>query len=329
VLNQFAAVVIGRNEGAKLRRCLASVLGVASRVIFVDSGSEDGSADLARTAGVDVVELDRSAPFGVARARNAGLVRAVELCPDVELIQFVDADSEMIPAWFGRAGSALAAHPDLAVVFGRVREREPRRSIYHRLYQAEFDVQTRRPETCGGMAMMRVRALGELGGFNAALLGFEDVDLSLRLRRSGWRVEWLEADMAVHEARMQRFADWWRRESRGGYAWAQTAALHGISPQRHGLRQCRSAWFWGLVLPLLVVITAVPTHGMSVGLLGAYPALFIRVYRRWQRCGPAGMDAALYAAACVLGKFPQAVGQLHYSAEHRHPWWGLRRLRHC
>ena len=37
------AVVIGRNEGARLLACLASLQGQVRRVVYVDSGSTDGS----------------------------------------------------------------------------------------------------------------------------------------------------------------------------------------------------------------------------------------------------------------------------------------------
>ena len=76
----LAAIVIGRNEGGRLVRCLASVGaavrregGAPGRVVYVDSGSTDGSLAAARAAGAVVVALDPAAPFTAARARNAGL----------------------------------------------------------------------------------------------------------------------------------------------------------------------------------------------------------------------------------------------------------------
>jgi glycosyltransferase involved in cell wall biosynthesis len=326
-VNRLGAVVIGRNEAQKLPRCLSSVLGSAAPIIFVDSGSEDGSADLARTMGVDVVELDRSTPFSVARARNAGFTRALHLDPNVDFIQFIDADSEVIHPWFTLARNALVEHPDVAIVYGRVCERDPDRSLYARLYQAEFEVQFSEPDVCGGMAMMRVAAVRQVHGFNAAMVGFEDFELSVRLRRVGWRVLRLDADMAVHEAAMNRAAQWCQRQLRSGYARGQEVALRGRTPQRYGVRECISIWFWGLLLPVLAVTSSGPTHGFSLLLLAAYPALFLRVYRRVQRRGAADADAALYAASCVFGKFPQVVGLARFHAEHLGPWLRLR-LRH-
>ena len=62
-------VIIGRNEGARLIRCLASVGEADGPVVYVDSGSTDGSQKAARQAGADVVDLDLSHPFTAARAQ--------------------------------------------------------------------------------------------------------------------------------------------------------------------------------------------------------------------------------------------------------------------
>src|SRR3954469_12450980 len=96
-------VIIGRNEGERLRRCLASALGYAAHAVYVDSGSTDGSVALARSMNVDVVELDTTIPFTAARARNAGVERLLRLAPDTSYVQFVDGDCEMNPAWWGVA----------------------------------------------------------------------------------------------------------------------------------------------------------------------------------------------------------------------------------
>lgn len=70
-LRDAAVIVIGRNEGARLVRCLASVQGFG-RVVYVDSGSTDDSVAAAHAAGAQVVALDMDRPFTAARARNAG-----------------------------------------------------------------------------------------------------------------------------------------------------------------------------------------------------------------------------------------------------------------
>ena len=77
---RFGVVAIGRNEGLHLKRCLSSLDG-ASLVVYVDSGSSDGSVQLAGECGAIVVDLNMSIPFTAARARNAGFRCLVETLP--------------------------------------------------------------------------------------------------------------------------------------------------------------------------------------------------------------------------------------------------------
>ena len=125
---KFGAIAIGRNEGERLLRCLAS-LAAASTIVYVDSGSTDKSAERARNQGVDVLELDMSVPFTAARARNVGFWRLRETTPDITYVQFIDADCEMIEDWPIRAISFLNRNVEVGAVCGRLRERHPERSI--------------------------------------------------------------------------------------------------------------------------------------------------------------------------------------------------------
>jgi glycosyltransferase involved in cell wall biosynthesis len=49
LMSQVGLVIIGRNEGERLRRCLASVGAGGCDVVYVDSGSTDGSSEVARS----------------------------------------------------------------------------------------------------------------------------------------------------------------------------------------------------------------------------------------------------------------------------------------
>ena len=130
---RIGAVVIGRNEGKRLRRCLDSVVRDVRSIVYVDSGSADDSVAIARSLGIDVVELDQSVPFSAARARNVGFTRVTELEPATEFVHFFDGDCEVVDGWVTRALEAIAADPSLAVVWGRRRERYPEKTVYNRL----------------------------------------------------------------------------------------------------------------------------------------------------------------------------------------------------
>jgi len=312
-LKQIGLVAIGRNEGQRLRQCLVSATDKVARVVYVDSGSTDGSLELARSLGADTVELDLSIPFTAARARNEGFARLLELAPDIEFVQFVDGDCEVVDGWIELAQQELAAKPELAVVCGRRRERFPNATAYNRLCDIEWDTPIGEAKACGGDSMMRVKAFEQVGGFNPALIAGEEPELCVRLRQNGWKIERLDAEMTLHDAQMTGFDQWWKRSQRAGHAYAEGSWLHGNTPERHWVKDTVRIWLWGFVLPVLALGTAWFTHGWSLLLLAGYPVLSYRIYRRMQeeRTLPA-KDAALYAISCVLGRFPQLQGQIQF-----------------
>jgi GT2 family glycosyltransferase len=295
------AVAIGRNEGGRLERCLASLLPAVDRVVYVDSGSTDGSVEKARAAGAEVVELDLSVPFTAARARNAGLARLAEGGAPA-FVQFVDGDCEVRPGWIPRARAFLEAHPEVVVACGRRRERHPEASLWNRLIDREWDTPVGEAKACGGDALMRTEAVLAVGGYDPTLIAGEEPELCVRLRRAGGRVWRLDAEMTLHDAAMTRFGQWWRRSARAGHAYAEGMALHGRPPERHGVDRVRRALVWGLGLPALALLGAVVTP-WSLLLLLVYPAQVVRLSRRegWPR-----------GAFMTLGKFPEAQGIATY-----------------
>jgi glycosyltransferase involved in cell wall biosynthesis len=229
---RYAVVVIGRNEGERLRRCLRS-LAAADLVVYVDSSSTDGSPQSARALGADIVMLDMTSPFTAARARNAGYRRLRQRAPECQYVQFVDGDCELDGVWLDQAVSFLDANERIAAVAGRLRERCPERTIYNWMCHREWDIPAGETRWCGGIAMMRTQAIDKAGGFREDLIAGEEPELCVRLRAAGWRIWRLDIPMATHDAAMTRFAQWWRRAARGGYAQAEGAALHSAPPERH------------------------------------------------------------------------------------------------
>ena len=306
------AVVIGRNEGARLVTCLTSLRAGDVPVVYVDSGSSDGSVAAARGLGVEVVELDLSTPFTAARARNAGFDRLRELHPDLTYVQFIDGDCELMAGWLERGAAELDARADTAVVFGRVRERHPEATVYNRLCDMEWDRPVGEAKTCGGIAMVRAGAFAEAGKYDPGLIAGEEPEMCVRLRQRGWRIFRVDADMCWHDAAMTRFAQWWRRNVRGGHAYAQVSAMHKCSPQRLWVKESRSIWAWGLILPALALALLWPALWASVLIAALYPLQGARIYRGKRKQGLRPRDAAVYAGSVMLGKFAQVVGQIKF-----------------
>ena len=310
-LADVGGIAIGRNEGERLRSCLRSMSGRVQSLIYVDSGSSDGSRELARELGAELVDLDLSVPFTAARARNAGFARLKEVAPDVRYVQFVDGDCEVVTGWLELARERLHERSELAAVCGRRRERHPEASMYNRLCDLEWDTPVGDALACGGDAMMRAKAFADVGGFDPTLIAGEEPELCVRLRDRGWRIERVDAEMTLHDAAMTRFDQWWKRNVRAGHAFAEGAALHG-KRTGHWVKETRRIWLWGVAVPLVAVGGALPTFGFSLGLLAAYPLNLARTYRRTRADGRSHDDALLYAAAVALSKLPEAQGALKY-----------------
>ncbi len=308
-LGNVGVVAIGRDEGERLKVCLESLSGIVGWVVYVDSGSTDGSVRMARAMGIDVIELDMRTPFTAARARNEGFRRLSELAPELAYVQFVDGDCEIVAGWIERAVAWLDARRDVAVVCGRRRERYPDRSIYNMLCDIEWETPVGEAKSCGGDALVRVEAFEGVDGYRSDLIAGEEPELCVRLRGNGWRIWRLDLEMTLHDAAIARFGQWWTRTLRSGYAYAQGAVLHGALPERHNVRESRSAWFWGLGVPLGATILALWWNAWGFALLLGYPLQVIRLALQGERSPRKNWWRAGFL---VLGKFPELLGQVKF-----------------
>jgi cellulose synthase/poly-beta-1,6-N-acetylglucosamine synthase-like glycosyltransferase len=316
-----AVIAIGRNEGERLRRCLASALASGCRVVYVDSNSSDGSVELAGSMGVQVVELDMSLPFSAARARNAGFAQLEER---TKFVQFVDGDCEMVAGWIEQARSELESRAEVAVVCGRRRERFPEASIFNRMADIEWETPVGEAQSCGGDAMMRAEVFRLAGGFDASVVAGEEPELCQRLRGNGWKIVRIDAEMTLHDAAMLQFGQWWRRCVRGGYGALDVASRFG----NQGLfgAHIRSTRMWAYGWPSLVILGGVAARlpfgkvaGAVVALLLALilPMQMARVAMRMRGKTGSIRDAIAYGFLTMLGKWPDAIGQLSYFRDRR------------
>lgn len=302
-----AVVLIGRNEGARLERALAAVMGQAERIVYVDSGSTDGSVALAHAAGVEVITLDPGTPFTAARARNAGF-DALRTAGLPKYVQFIDGDCALQPGWIAAGCAALDAAHDLGLVTGWRSEIAPEASIYNALCDFEW----RRPAgdilACGGDMMVRSAAFADVGGFDPRVIAAEDDDLCVRLRKAGWRLHRLPRPMTRHDAAMGRFGQWWQRSVRSGHGFAQVGALHPGYFHRERLR----VWGYGALLPLASFWAMVIFGALGAGALLIYPLSLLRTARGLRQAGLGRRMALHQAFYLTLVKFPNLWGMILY-----------------
>lgn len=317
-MNHLGIVIIGRNEGERLINCLQSLIKEVTPLnhvpmVYVDSGSTDNSIQAAKDLRVNVIELDTSRPFTAARGRNTGFWWLIQQHPDLDYVQFIDGDCILVSGWLSLALKTLEENQQLAIACGRRREKFPDATPYNRLADMEWNTPVGEAMACGGDALMRVKAIKSVNGFNDSLICGEEPEMCLRLRRQGWKILRLDADMTVHDAAMTQFSQWWTRMVRSGWAVAQGVAMYGASPQRYMVRQYYSNWFWGLILPLMALGFPWLTSGLSLLLFLGYPVLGWRIYQNRRRKGDLFSHSRLYAIACVFAKFPHIIGQIKYS----------------
>lgn len=313
---KLGVVVIGRNEGDRLKASLAS-LRHAAALVYVDSGSQDGSLEYAVSLRFDAISLTADRAFTAARARNEGIGHLLAAHKSIEFIQTVDGDCTIARGWLETAEATLRDNPSVATVFGRLRELNPDASIYNRICDEEWNVPVGEAESCGGIAMYRATALLEAKGFCEELIAGEEPDLCLRLKRVGWSILRADAEMGEHDAAIFWFGQWWRRSVRAGYAYSEHLWLHGSRSLPSWKRRTLRFMFWGFALPILALglalILPIMDASWAWALLPwlAYPLQFIRI---WMKARQQGSFATRLAGLAVIGKFAEALGGLKFAA---------------
>ena len=209
-------VVIPVKNGARfIAEAVASALGQAhvKRVVVVDDGSTDGSADLAARTGDERVTVIRGDKRGVSAARNLGFAEVERLMPAEQREQcwmiFLDADDRLIPGATDKLLEGVSA--DCVAVYGdydridaggrRIgrrsllrRRRKPSGDILRDLLAGNFIVN-------GGVMLIRHAQLLRAGGFDETLRYCEDWHLFCRLAAQGpmvWRPRTKVLEYRIH-----------------------------------------------------------------------------------------------------------------------------------
>lgn len=307
-----SVVVIGRNEGHRLSRCLQSVAGMTREgfeleVIYVDSASTDGSPDIAAAMGARVITLESAHP-SAARGRNAGW-RAAKGA----FVLFLDGDTIVHPTFVSTALMTMRA-PNVAVVWGHRRELYPEHSIYNRVLDLDWAYPPGRTAFCGGDALMRVSMLQVVDGFDATLIAGEEPDLCRRIRALGGVIQHIDAPMTGHDLAITRFAAYWKRAYRAGHAYAEIASRYRHSPDPLWLRDSRrNLLHAGGLLVLFGMLPLSLTWPASTLLLLAM--LLVLIGRTFLRCHWKSTDRRtrlLYSVHAHLQQLPIALGQASY-----------------
>ena len=308
----IGVVVIGRNEGQRLVRCLESALPSGATVVYVDSNSTDDSVHTAGALGAHVVELSLEVPFTAGRARNAGFARLIQLEPGIEFVQFVDGDCTLANGWLEFAADFLRDRTNVAIVCGRRKELYPERSLYNRLCDIEWNTPIGDSDACGGDFMVRAHVFHSNGGFNGGLIAGEEPELCYRLRREGWLIHRADRLMTFHDAAMEHFHQWARRCTRSGYAYAARAALHWKDKKGYCWKENARILFWALILPIVIALLSIIFSMWWTVLVAAYLIQFLRAIRG-SRASEGVAGRVSHAFWVMLSKWPELFGQVLFA----------------
>jgi GT2 family glycosyltransferase len=271
------------------------------KVIVVDNGSADGSAEAAEGEGAVVIRNRENAGFGPACNQGvaaAGTRTVLFLNPDAALVDGgecldrllgeLDADpsvAAVAPALTGdgqeefqlRKLPTFGSFAREAFLVNRLWPSNPwfRRERYlDRTRSEAFDVE----QPAAAALLVRRSAFEEIGGFDSAFVPawFEDVDLCARLRKSGRRIRFVPSARATHVGgttmRSLPYSDYLPLYTRNACRYLDR---HAALPERAGIRGALAA---GAILRLALLLVVKGDHGrrdaarayarVAAGLLG-------------------------------------------------------------
>jgi glycosyltransferase involved in cell wall biosynthesis len=299
-------VIIGRNEGQRLISCLDSLTGLLTdvdHIVYVDSGSDDGSQSAAEKVGAICLNLDMTRPFSAARARNEGWRYLTQHYPEIEFIQFIDGDCLLKPSWLQEALQQIIKMPRAAVVCGRRREIHPEKSIYNQFCDDEWNTPVGAALACGGDALMRVSALQDVNGYADHFIAGEEPEMCYRMRTKNWEIFRIDVEMTLHDANITHFTQWWKRANRTGFAFALSAKEHGKGSERFGVHQTLRSLVWsGLLVSILLFSLFSPLLLLA---LFIFPLQVIKIFLKQKERSLYGLKSCLFL---MISKFPEALG---------------------
>ena len=131
-----------------------------------------------------------------------------------------------------------------------------------------------------------------------------------RLRKYNWSVYRIDIQMSMHDANILKFPQWWKRQVRCGYGYAQVSSLHWKVKNAIYRKETLSIWCWSLVFPAIVVFLCITFGLHALSLLAIYPLHLIKiaVFEKkrigyWKR-------SIIYSGFILLNRLPLLIGQL-------------------
>lgn len=322
---KLSVVVIGRNEGGRLERCLQSVQtmrrgawGVEHfdmEVIYVDSGSSDGSVALAEQLGAKTIALKPQRPTA-ALGRNAGWRAATG-----DIVLFLDGDTVVDKSFVAEAMREFA-DAKVTCVWGHRREMFPGATVYNRVLDLDWMYAPGPAEFCGGDALFRRSVMEEVNGFDETLIAGEEPEMCRRMIAARYKILHVDLPMTQHDLAIKGFGQYWARAMRAGHAYAEVSVRFAESADAFWSAEVRRNRLQIGVLGILAIAAIIASIWMRsawpvTALIAMLVALVVRTAwkSRWKSKNVATL--VLYGVHSHLQQVPIFVGQMRYAWSNR------------
>ncbi len=194
----FSVVLIGLNESKHLKESIICIKKALKKIdndgeiIFVDSGSNDNSVEIALKEGITVIEIRAPRP-NASICRNIGAKYARG-----KYINFIDADIYMDEDWLFEARKLLLELPEVSMVCGQLNEKDGDNNLIkyfaswteRKIGYLEYPI--------GGGGIIKKEDFLKISGYNINLLRGQETEFGYRLRMAGYKIYGIPQIMGVH-----------------------------------------------------------------------------------------------------------------------------------
>ncbi|MCC6502893.1 MAG: glycosyltransferase [Deltaproteobacteria bacterium] len=263
MFSKVSVIIPALNEERHIGQCLGALseidrAGLPVEVIVVDNGSTDRTVEIARQAGVRVLERPG---IRIAAMRNAGVASSKG-----DLLAFVDGDCVVKKDWLTSAIKAIKREGAAAVGSFHITPEEA--GWIGRTAEAlqSTKVGSRINYIPSGNLIATRAAFEKVRGFNEALETSEDVDFCHRLKEAGFKLFIDPAISSVHHGAPKTVSEMFAREMWHGKNTCTVFINDLLKARNRNL-----ILFSGINLVLLLSMLA----GAIVFLLAGHPALLL------------------------------------------------------
>ena len=181
-------------------------------IVLVDSGSTDGTLEIARAFGVDKIEYIEPSNFSFGRALNYG-------CTAAEGEYCVIASAHVYPKKDNWIETLIGKLDDeVALTYGKQRGNDVTTFSENQIFRQwfpEYDIETQDHPFCNNANAAVRRSVWEDFEYDEELPGLEDVDWAKRVQDAGYEISYVsEAEVVhVHDETAREIVNRYKREA--------------------------------------------------------------------------------------------------------------------